>query len=187
MISTGRHFKSCAALQHAQLMHCSRCTAVMLVLLARALPCLFPAGLFEGVPVSIITTLMGMPNMDFVVREARAAVSGHMAIVRLGTCGALRPPARLGSFMVASPGAVCVRWVDVGGSSPGDGCFWRQDGVHQMCDAMGPSKVHPALQQCCWCRSLCCAVAASCSCSKLPVCASLNAQVPCCCGLFAQA
>ena len=52
---------------------------------------------------------MGMPNMDFVVREARAAVSGDMAVVRLGTCGALRPPARLGSFMVASPGAVCVR------------------------------------------------------------------------------
>lgn len=66
-------------------------------------------GLYEGVPVSIVTTLMGMPNMDFVVREARAAVAGQMAIVRLGTCGALRPPARLGSFMVASPGAVCVR------------------------------------------------------------------------------
>jgi uridine phosphorylase len=74
--------------------------------------CLQPyphAGMFSGVPVSIITTLMGMPNMDFVVREARAAVSGDMAVVRLGTCGALRPPARLGSFMVASPGAVCVR------------------------------------------------------------------------------
>jgi len=68
-----------------------------------------PTGLYEGVPVSIVTTLMGMPNMDFVVREARAAVAGQMAIVRLGTCGALRPPARLGSFMVASPGAVCVR------------------------------------------------------------------------------
>jgi uridine phosphorylase len=59
--------------------------------------------------VSIITTLMGMPNMDFVVREARAVVDGQMAIIRLGTCGALRPPATLGSFMVASPGAVCVR------------------------------------------------------------------------------
>jgi uridine phosphorylase len=64
--------------------------------------------------VSIITTLMGMPNMDFVVREARAAVvpaHSQMAVVRLGTCGALRPPARLGSFMVAAPGAVCVRCV----------------------------------------------------------------------------
>jgi uridine phosphorylase len=67
------------------------------------------AGLYHGTPISIITTLMGMPNMDFVVREARAVVDGQMAIIRLGTCGALRPPARLGSFMVASPGAVCVR------------------------------------------------------------------------------
>jgi nucleoside phosphorylase len=73
---------------------------------------LFPAGLYQGTPVSIITTLMGMPNMDFVVREARAVVDGQMAIIRLGTCGALRPPAQLGSFMVASPGAVCVRYVE---------------------------------------------------------------------------
>jgi uridine phosphorylase len=71
------------------------------------------AGLYQGTPISIITTLMGMPNMDFVVREARAVVDGQMAIIRLGTCGALRPPARLGSFMVASPGAVCVRWVQL--------------------------------------------------------------------------
>ncbi|KAF6266147.1 nucleoside phosphorylase domain-containing protein [Scenedesmus sp. NREL 46B-D3] len=42
-------------------------------------------GLYHGTPVSIITTLMGMPNMDFVVREARAVVDGQMAIVRLGT------------------------------------------------------------------------------------------------------
>lgn len=69
------------------------------------------AGLYEGTPVSIITTMMGMPNMDFVVREARAVVDGQMAVIRLGTCGALRPPAQLGSLMVASPGAVCIRWV----------------------------------------------------------------------------
>ncbi|KAF8055740.1 purine nucleoside phosphorylase [Scenedesmus sp. PABB004] len=66
-------------------------------------------GLYEGTPVSIITTMMGMPNMDFVVREARAVVAGQMAVVRLGTCGALAPPAALGSLVVASPGAVCIR------------------------------------------------------------------------------
>jgi len=71
--------------------------------------CFWQTGLFKGVPVSIITTQMGMPNMDFVVRESRAVVDGQMAIVRLGTCGALRPPAVLGSLIVASPGAVCVR------------------------------------------------------------------------------
>lgn len=70
---------------------------------------MLPVGLYQGTPVSIITTLMGMPNMDFVVRESRAVVDGQMAIIRLGTCGALRPPAGLGSFVVASPGAVCVR------------------------------------------------------------------------------
>ncbi len=47
--------------------------------------------------------------MDFVVRECRAVVDGQMAVVRLGTCGALRPPASLGSLVVASAGAVCVR------------------------------------------------------------------------------
>jgi hypothetical protein len=85
----------------------------MLLLPAPAAASLFPAGLYQGTPVSIITTLMGMPNMDFVVREARAVVDGQMAIIRLGTCGALRPPAQLGSFMVASPGAVCVRCVEL--------------------------------------------------------------------------
>lgn len=59
--------------------------------------------------MSVVTTLMGMANMDFVVRECRSAADGQMAIVRLGTCGALRPPARLGDLLVASAGAVCIR------------------------------------------------------------------------------
>jgi len=37
-------------------------------------------GGFGGVPVSIIATGMGAPNMDFVVREARAVVDGPMAM-----------------------------------------------------------------------------------------------------------
>ena len=39
----------------------------------------------------------------------RAVVDGEMAFIRLGTCGALRPPARLGSFIVADPGAILIR------------------------------------------------------------------------------
>ena len=35
-----------------------------------------------GVPISIISTGMGTPMMDFVVRESRAIVDGHMAITR---------------------------------------------------------------------------------------------------------
>ena len=53
-------------------------------------------------PVSIVSTHMGMPNMDFVVRETRAVVEGQMAIVRLGTCGALQPPASLGNLIIAT-------------------------------------------------------------------------------------
>jgi uridine phosphorylase len=71
----------------------------------------FSAGLYEGTPISIVTTLMGMANMDFVVRESRAVIEGQMAVVRLGTCGALRPPAALGHVLVASAGAMCVRYV----------------------------------------------------------------------------
>lgn len=52
---------------------------------------------------------MGMANMDFVIRECQAVVDGPLAMVRLGTCGAVQPPAHLGSFLVASEGSVCVR------------------------------------------------------------------------------
>ena len=71
----------------------------------------FTAGSYRGVPVSICSTLMGTPNMDFVVRENRAVVDGQMAFIRLGTCGALQRPARLGDAIVASPGSVFIRCV----------------------------------------------------------------------------
>ncbi len=65
-------------------------------------------GRFQGVPITIVTTHMGFSNMDFVVRESSAVVDGEMAIVRLGTCGALQPPAHMGSICVA-PSSVFVR------------------------------------------------------------------------------
>jgi uridine phosphorylase len=52
---------------------------------------------------------MGMPNMDFVVRENRAVVHGQMAIVRLGTCGAVQRPAKLGDLLLASHGSIAIR------------------------------------------------------------------------------
>jgi hypothetical protein len=67
---------------------------------------------------------MGMANMDFVVRECRSAVDGQMAVVRLGTCGALRPPAKLGDFLVAADGALIVRWT--GRGSGAAGAAWRR-------------------------------------------------------------
>ncbi|KAG2427917.1 hypothetical protein HYH02_014519, partial [Chlamydomonas schloesseri] len=66
-------------------------------------------GRFQGEPVSIVSTHMGMPNMDFVVRENRAVVRGQMAIVRLGTCGAVQRPAKLGDLLIAARGSIGIR------------------------------------------------------------------------------
>lgn len=46
--------------------------------------------------------------MDFVVREARAVVSGPMAIVRFGTCGGLQADVAPGSVVVSGKGSVAV-------------------------------------------------------------------------------
>ena len=54
---------------------------------------------------------MGMANMDFVIRECQAVVEGPLAMIRLGTCGAIQRPAHLGNFLVASEGSICVRWI----------------------------------------------------------------------------
>lgn len=67
------------------------------------------SGRFNNVPISIVSTGMGIPMMDFVVRETRAVVSGPMAIVRLGTCGSLREEVAQGSVVVCSPGAIAIR------------------------------------------------------------------------------
>jgi uridine phosphorylase len=66
-------------------------------------------GLYNGVEVSVVATLMGFANADFVVRECRAvAARGPMAVLRLGTCGGVVPDALPGTVMVATA-SVCVR------------------------------------------------------------------------------
>eukprot|EP00798_Chlamydomonas_sp_ICE-L_P032560 gene32561-17225_t len=67
------------------------------------------SGNFNNVPISIISTHMGMPNMDFVVRESRAVIDGPMAILRLGTCGVIQPPASLGNLVLATHGSTAIR------------------------------------------------------------------------------
>lgn len=66
-------------------------------------------GFYRGSRVSIISTHMGIANMDFVVREVRAVVEGPLCVVRFGTCGAVQPPAKLGDFIIATEGSVCIR------------------------------------------------------------------------------
>jgi uridine phosphorylase len=65
-------------------------------------------GQFGGVPVSVIATGMGTPNMDFIVRESRGVVHGPMAIVRFGSCGIVRADTAPGSICVATEGSISV-------------------------------------------------------------------------------
>ena len=43
---------------------------------------------------------MGTPNTDLMIREARQVISGPMAMLRLGTCGVVKPEIIPGDMMV---------------------------------------------------------------------------------------
>lgn len=57
-------------------------------------------GTYKGVPVSVIAIGMGFSVVDFLVRECRAVVEGDMAIVRLGSCGAINRKLRVGDVVI---------------------------------------------------------------------------------------
>mmetsp|Transcript_1866 Transcript_1866/g.4277 ORF Transcript_1866/g.4277 Transcript_1866/m.4277 type:complete len:305 (+) Transcript_1866:208-1122(+) len=65
-------------------------------------------GTFQGTPVSIVTTGMGGPMMDFAVRELRHVVDGDLVMVRLGSCGGLSPAAGPGAVVANTPGSVRI-------------------------------------------------------------------------------
>jgi uridine phosphorylase len=48
---------------------------------------------------------MGSANMDFVVREIRAVVSGDMIVFRVGSCGALKAHVGVNSFIFSDAAA----------------------------------------------------------------------------------
>eukprot|EP01123_Difflugia_compressa_P011716 TRINITY_DN4784_c0_g1_i1.p1 TRINITY_DN4784_c0_g1~~TRINITY_DN4784_c0_g1_i1.p1 ORF type:complete len:302 (-),score=38.33 TRINITY_DN4784_c0_g1_i1:96-1001(-) len=64
-------------------------------------------GHYGGVPISIVSIGMGIPMMDFFIREARHIIEGPMCVIRLGTCGTPRHDVTVGSIVVASS-SVCV-------------------------------------------------------------------------------
>ena len=68
-------------------------------------------GTFQGTPVSIVTTGMGGPMMDFAVRELRHVVDGDLVMVRLGSCGGLSPAAVPGAVRRTRPGACGSRGI----------------------------------------------------------------------------
>ncbi|KAF4566165.1 hypothetical protein EYR40_002021 [Pleurotus pulmonarius] len=74
-------------------------------------------GRYKGVPMSIVSIGMGSPNMDFFVREVRECISGDMAVIRLGSCGALiNVP--VGSVVVPKASVAVSRNVDFNFSDP---------------------------------------------------------------------
>ncbi|PPQ71215.1 hypothetical protein CVT24_009996 [Panaeolus cyanescens] len=77
-------------------------------------------GRYKGIPVSIVSIGMGTPNMDFFVREIRESVSGDMAIIRLGSCGAL-VDIPVGSIVVPNTSVQITRNVDFDFAHPDQG------------------------------------------------------------------
>lgn len=75
-------------------------------------------GRYKSVPISIVSIGMGSPNMDFFVREVRECLSGDMAVVRLGSCGAL-VDAPVGSVVIPRASVSINRNVDFDFTNPG--------------------------------------------------------------------
>jgi len=66
-------------------------------------------GKYLGVDVSIVSIGMGIPMMDFLVREGRYVVDGPMAIIRYGTCGSVAANVPVGSLAIAEESVLIRR------------------------------------------------------------------------------
>lgn len=59
-------------------------------------------GTKNGKPISIMAIGMGMPMMDFAIREIRAITDGPLYVIRLGSCGTPRSDISIGTVVVAN-------------------------------------------------------------------------------------
>jgi len=64
-------------------------------------------GVKNNVPITIMAIGMGLPMMDFMVREVMEVVEGHLCIIRFGTCGTPNIDTNIGTIAVADS-SVCV-------------------------------------------------------------------------------
>jgi len=77
-------------------------------------------GLKNNVPITIMSIGMGMPMIDFMMRETQQVVQGHMCIIRIGTCGTPNPDVSVGTIAIARESACIQTNYDVfNGSSEG--------------------------------------------------------------------
>uniref|UniRef100_A0A7S3DFJ9 Nucleoside phosphorylase domain-containing protein n=1 Tax=Palpitomonas bilix TaxID=652834 RepID=A0A7S3DFJ9_9EUKA len=68
------------------------------------------SGKYNGVPISIVTSLMGYPNIDFAIRETKHYVDDTMYMIRLGTSGCLVAEHGVGKIMIPTEGSIgCIR------------------------------------------------------------------------------
>ena len=54
----------------------------------------------------------GTPNMDLIIREARAVVDGPIAVIRFGTCGTPNTNVKVGTVIVTDYSISCTRQPD---------------------------------------------------------------------------
>lgn len=59
-------------------------------------------GTKNGKPVTVMSIGMGLPMMDFAVREIRAITDGPLSIIRLGSCGTPHDTISIGTIVVAN-------------------------------------------------------------------------------------
>lgn len=98
-------------------------------------------GLFQGVPVSIVATGMGMAMMDFMVRETRAVTEGDMAIIRLGTCGGLQDNNPIGTVSVANASRAVLRSYENFNSSASASADEQPHGAYTVTAPVLPSAI----------------------------------------------
>ncbi len=95
----------------------------------------YTGGAPDGAPLTIQSTGMGGPSAAIVIEEL--ADLGVRAAVRVGTCGALRPPLRLGDLVLAREAIVAD------GTSRALGFSGRVHGDGALGDALGAAHADP--------------------------------------------
>lgn len=87
-------------------------------------------GMHAGARVSVVSIGMGLPMMDFFVREGRAVTRGPMVVARFGTCGVLQESVSVGSISVAKEGSICVQRNYAAFADGGDGRNTKHAAYH---------------------------------------------------------
>jgi uridine phosphorylase len=87
-------------------------------------------GTKHGKPVTIMAIGMGLPMMDFAIREIRAITDGPLSIIRLGSCGTPRTDIPIGTVVVADQSYGIITDYDAYHQSPQQSPFLITKPLH---------------------------------------------------------